>query len=427
MAHPALAYRPHMDDRATCRARFNGVRAQTLSLTDGLAPEDMQIQTMPDVSPTKWHLAHVTWFFETFIAKPYLDNYQEFDPRFGYLFNSYYEQVGAQWSRSDRGLLSRPLHAEILNYRHHVENAIGTLIDTASGSDWALIAPLVELGCHHERQHQELLLTDIKHVLSQAPDPHAPFGKIESAPDAGGELAYLTFGESLIEMGASPDGFVFDNELPRHRRWLDAFEISARPVSNAEYLQFLDDGGYQNFRLWLSDGWAWLKENDVQHPLYWRKTQTGWQEYTLHGLAPLQPGHPVCHISAYEAAAFAEWAGGRLPTEPELEQLAIHHPAEGQLLGANERYHPGRLIGTGKPEAVIGGVWEWSSSGYEAYPGYRAPDGAVGEYNGKFMSGQQVLRGGSCATGRDHIRPTYRNFFPANAQWQFSGIRLAKR
>ncbi|MEE2526565.1 ergothioneine biosynthesis protein EgtB [Hyphobacterium sp. HN65] len=427
MSHPALAYRPIFDDRETCLDRFRNVRAGTMRLIDGLAAEDMQIQTMPDVSPTKWHLAHVTWFFETFLAKPRLTGYQAFDPGFGYLFNSYYEQVGDKWHRPDRGLLSRPLLNRILDYRSHVEAAIEHLINSASDEEWLQIAPLLELGRQHEQQHQELLLTDIKHVLSLAPEPYAPFkGPLGEAPGAG-ESGYIAMSGGLVEIGASQADFVFDNELPRHKRWQEDFEIAARPVSNAEFLTFIEDGGYRDSRLWLSDGWAWVRENKISHPLYWRKTDAGWQEYTLHGLAPLQPGLPVCHVSAYEAAAFAEWQNARLPTETELELLARRHPAEGVLLGCGDRYHPGALTPGDGAQSVFGDVWEWSSSGYEPYPGYHPPDGAVGEYNGKFMSGQQVLRGGSCATGRNHIRATYRNFFPAHSRWQFSGIRLARR
>lgn len=427
MTHPALSYRPQFDDREACLNRFSEVRADTMRLIAGLSAEDMQIQTMPDVSPTKWHLAHVTWFFETFLAKPYLDGYRAFDPGFGYLYNSYYEQVGQQWPRAQRGLLSRPSTETILAYRRHVEAAVSKLIRTASGEAWTRIAPLIELGQQHERQHQELLLMDIKHVLSQAPDPYAPFEfRLPEAPDAPEAASYIPIEGGLVEIGASHADFVFDNELPRHKRWQEDFEISARPVSNAEYRDFVESGGYEDARLWLSDGWAWRQQNNVRHPLYWQHSDGIWAEYTLHGLSPLQPGLPVCHVSAYEAAAFAEWKGERLPTETELELLARQHPAEGVLLGDGDRYHPGALGESGQAEAVFGGVWEWSSSGYEPYPGYHPPDGAVGEYNGKFMSGQQVLRGGSCATERNHIRATYRNFFPANARWQFSGIRLAK-
>jgi len=427
MTHPALSYRPQYDDRSAVLARFRRVRSDSVGLISGLSAEDMQIQTMADVSPTKWHLAHVTWFFETFLARPYLQGYREFDRGFGYLFNSYYEQVGQQWHRSKRGLLSRPSAETIHAYRAHVEAAIETLIHTASSDDWTEIAPLIELGQHHERQHQELLLTDIKHVLSHAPEPHAPFAL--KLADAGpvASVRFIEMNGGLVEIGASHADFVFDNELPRHKCWQDEFEIGARPISNGEFLEFIEDGGYEDPRLWLSDGWAWINQHNIGRPLYWRSTDSGWQEYTLHGLARLQPGLPVAHVSAYEAAAFAEWKGARLPTETELELLARVHPAEGILLGDEGRYHPGALVGSGQPEAVFGGVWEWASSGYEPYPGYHPPDGAVGEYNGKFMSGQQVLRGGSCATERNHIRATYRNFFPANARWQFSGIRLAKR
>lgn len=428
MTHPALSYRPQFDDREACLNRFLGVRADTLRLIGGLSAEDMQIQTMPDVSPAKWHLAHVTWFFETFLAKPHLKGYSEFDPGFNYLYNSYYEQVGQQWPRAKRGLLSRPSTDTIMAYRAHVERAISELIQTAPDTVWTRIAPLIELGQQHERQHQELLLTDIKHVLSQAPEPYAPFKtRLDEASKAPGAARYIEMQGGLVEIGASHADFVFDNELPRHKRWQEDFEIAARPVSNAEFCEFVESGGYEDARLWLSDGWEWKQQNNIQHPLYWRHTDGMWKEYTLHGLCPLQPGFPVCHVSAYEAAAFAEWKGERLPTETELEMLARQYPAEGILLGDEDRYHPGSLTGAGEAEAVFGDVWEWTSSAYEPYPGYHPPDGAVGEYNGKFMSGQQVLRGGSCATERNHIRATYRNFFPADARWQFSGIRLAKR
>jgi len=427
MTHPALSYRPAYDDRDACLERFCDVRAATLRLIEGLSAEDMQVQTMPDVSPTKWHLAHVTWFFETFLAQRFLSSYQAFDPGYGYLFNSYYEQVGAQWPRAARGLLSRPTVADVLRYRAHVEAAVIKLVETGSSRDWSEIAPLLELGQQHERQHQELLLTDIKHVLSQGPVPAVAFGPALNSANTPGDAVYLQLTGGLVEIGASHADFVFDNELPRHRRWLEDFEICARPVSNGEFLEFIADGGYEDPKLWLSDGWAWLNAHSIRHPLYWRHSDGQWQEYTLHGLAPLQSGFPVCHISAYEAAAFAEWKGERLPTEAELELLARQHPAEGIMLGDEGRFHPGALAGSGKPESVFGDVWEWTSSGYEAYPGYHPPDGAVGEYNGKFMSGQQVLRGGSCATERNHIRATYRNFFPALSRWQFSGMRLAKR
>lgn len=427
MSHPALAYRPIFDDRTFCLERFQSVRASTLALISGLSAEDMQIQTMPDVSPTKWHLAHVTWFFETFLAKPCLPGYREFDSGFNFLFNSYYEQVGEKWHRPDRGLLSRPLLSRILDYRTHVETAVAKLIASAAEKDWLEIAPLLELGCQHEQQHQELLLTDIKHVLSQAPDPYAPFKTdLPDAPDPG-DGGYLDLPGGLVEIGASQADFVFDNELPRHKRWQEDFEIASRPVSNAEFLEFIEDGGYRDARLWLSDGWAWIREHKIRHPLYWRESEAGWLEYTLHGLAPLKTGLPVCHISAYEAAAFAEWKDSRLPTETELEILARTHPSEGVLLGGSDCYHPGALAAGREAQGVFGDVWEWSASGYEPYPGYHPPGGAVGEYNGKFMSGQQVLRGGSCATGRNHIRATYRNFFPAHSRWQFSGIRLARR
>jgi ergothioneine biosynthesis protein EgtB len=427
--HPALAMRTDLEDRAVLKERFERTRAQTESLTEPLEPEDCQVQTMDDVSPTKWHLAHTTWFFETFIALRFKAGYERADALHGFLYNSYYEALGKRWSRPDRGLLSRPLLREVEAYRQRITKITAELIETVSDNEWSELAPLIELGINHEQQHQELICTDIKHVLSRSPRPFAPYEQRgpQAAGHGAGDVNWLGFEGGVVELGAHGAGFAYDNEYPRHKRYAYDFEIASRPVTNREFRAFVEDGGYRTPSLWLSDGWDFINANSIRYPLYWREAETGWEEYTLAGLRPLDDDEPVCHVSGYEASAFAEWAGRRLPAEHELELLARHHPVRGSLLFEDARCHPGALNGTQEAQAVIGGVWEWSASAYEAYPGYEAPSGAVGEYNGKFMSSQQVLRGGSAATPADHIRDTYRNFFPPAARWQFSGIRLAKK
>ena len=428
--HPALAMRADLADRAALKARFETARSQTEQLASPLEPEDCQVQTMDDVSPTKWHLAHTTWFFETFGALRFKAGYARPDDLYGYLYNSYYEALGRKWSRPERGLLSRPLLREVMAYRSHVTALVGDLIDTVSDNEWSELAPIVELGIHHEQQHQELICTDIKHVLSRSPRPYAPYAPAPGANGHGGAgpVSWIGFEGGLVEIGMDEDGFAYDNEYPRHKRYLYDFEIANRPVTNGEFRAFIEDGGYETAALWLSDGWDFIQRNGIEHPLYWRRQDDGsWLEYTLSGLKPLDEDEPVCHVSGYEAAAYAEWAGQRLPSEPELELLARAHPERGALLFAGPGVHPHALNATARPQCVIGGVWEWSSSAYEPYPGYSPPEGAVGEYNGKFMSSQQVLRGGSAATPQSHIRPTYRNFFPPGARWQFSGIRLARK
>lgn len=428
--HPALAMRPDLDDRAALKARFEQMRDETESLSRPLEAEDCQVQTMDDVSPTKWHLAHTTWFFETFGAQRFKAGYEQPDDLYGFLYNSYYEALGKRWSRPERGLLSRPLLREVIEYRTGITALISELIDTVSDNEWTELAPIVELGIHHEQQHQELICTDIKHVLSRSPRPYAPYPREDAArPNGGaGPVSWLGFEGGVIEMGMAGNGFAYDNEYPRHKRYAYDFEIANRPVTNGEFRAFVEDGGYTRAALWLSDGWDFINANGVEHPLYWRRQEDGsWQEYTLSGLKPLDEDEPVCHVSGYEAAAYAEWAGLRLPAEHELELLARAHPEHGALLFAESGVHPRALNGAARAQSVIGGVWEWSASAYEPYPGYEPPEGAVGEYNGKFMSSQQVLRGGSAATPATHIRPTYRNFFPPGARWQFSGIRLAQK
>ena len=412
------------DDRGRWRARFEAVRAESLRLAAPLSAEDQQVQSMPDVSPTKWHLAHVTWFFETFLLGPHLPGYEAFDPAFGYLFNSYYEAVGERHPRPQRGLLSRPSLEHVSAYRAHVDAAMGRLIGEASAADWPSIAPLVDLGLHHEQQHQELILMDIKHVLwsnplapAYAPGPAEP-------PLAAPPLEWLDFDGGLVEIGHDGQGFAFDNEGPRHKAWIEPYRLASRLATCGEYLAFIEDGGYRRPELWLSEGWAAVGREGWSAPLYWRAGEAGgWEIFTLAGCRPLDPAEPVGHLSYYEADAFARWSGARLATEAEWETAAATAPGAGDF-AASRRYHPRAASGPGLQQ-MLGELWEWTMSPYVAYPRYRPPEGAVGEYNGKFMSGQMVLRGGAAVTPEDHVRITYRNFFPPGARWAFSGVRLA--
>lgn len=380
--------------------RYQGVRKATMDLAAPLTPEDQVVQAMPDASPTKWHLGHTTWFFETFLLAPNLKGYRAFDPAYGFLFNSYYNAIGQRQPRNLRGLLTRPGLEEIHAYRRHVDMAMEALLGDPNGP-WAA---LLELGLHHEQQHQELILTDIKYLLGS--QPLKP-GYLPAPPDAPAplpRLEWVAFDGGLRTIGHEGDGFAFDNEGPRHKVFLNAFELASRPVASGEYLEFMSDGGYAKPELWLSDGWDAVRTHDWQAPLHWRKSEDTWRVFTLQGEQDLDPAKPVCHLSHFEADAYARWAGARLPTEFEWE-AASDRPGLSQMFG---------------------GVWQWTASAYLPYPGFRTAEGAVGEYNGKFMSGQMVLRGGSVATPQDHIRPTYRNFFPPAARWQFSGLRLAR-
>jgi ergothioneine biosynthesis protein EgtB len=403
--------------------RFHAVRAQSEALAAPLAPEDQVVQSMPDVSPTKWHLAHITWFFETFILTG-LAGAQPFDPRYSYLFNSYYEAVGPRFSRPHRGLISRPGCAEVMTYRAHVTDRMAAFIETASDEIWREAAPLVELGLHHEQQHQELLLMDIKHVFSMNPLLPAyrprPIREVAAATP----MRMVGFPGGLVEIGHDGRGFAFDNEGPRHRQWLEPFGLADRLVTAAEYLDFIEDGGYRRAEFWLSDGWAAVRTEGWTAPLYWHAGDDGWQVFTLHGEQPVDPAEPVVHVSFYEADAFAKWAGKRLPTEAEWEVAASGLTRSGNFAGS-ARYHPAAAAGQGLRQ-MFGDVWEWTASPYSPYPGFQPPAGAVGEYNGKFMCSQMVLRGGAAVTPEDHIRATYRNFFPPSARWCFGGIRLAE-
>ena len=398
--------------------RFLSIRRLTEALAAPLSAEDQTVQSMPDASPTKWHLAHTTWFFETFLLKPQA-GYRAFDPAYEYLFNSYYEAVGPRHPRPQRGMITRPGVEEILAYRRHVTQAMAEVIDSGRSNSTALI----ELGLHHEQQHQELILMDIKHALSLNPlfPAYAP-----QKPSAvgGAPLGWLEFEGGLVEIGhsgpGSDGGFAFDNEGPRHRTWVDPFALATRLVTCGEYEAFIADDGYRRPEFWLSAGWDCVNQRGWQAPLYWHEDGL----FTLAGLRPRRADEPVCHVSFYEAAAYAKWAGKRLPREAEWEVAAGDLPLAGNMLDDGV-LHPAPAHGMGLVQ-MIGDVWEWTASPYVAYPGFREPPGAIGEYNGKFMANQMVLRGGCAATPSDHIRTSYRNFFPPDARWMFGGIRLAE-
>ncbi|WP_329742859.1 ergothioneine biosynthesis protein EgtB [Dyella sp. A6] len=399
--------------------RFHRVRGHTLALCAGLHAEDMQVQSMPDASPGKWHLAHTTWFFEQFV----LDRdpaWHPLHPEWRYLFNSYYQTVGPMHARPQRGLLTRPTLAEVIAYRRQVDEAIDERL--ARGAD-PEIARLVELGLQHEQQHQELILTDIKHAFWCNPLKPAYRAAPQDTATAEVALRFMPGREGIVEIGHAADqGFAFDNEMPRHRVLLQPHALANRLTTNAEYLAFVRDGGYRDASLWLSDGWATVQREGWERPLYWQPDLSS--EFTLAGVRELQACAPVCHLSFYEAEAFARWAGARLPTEAEWEHIAVDLPVQGNLQYAG-RLHPSSTVGDGFMQ-IYGDVWEWTSSPYVGYPRFKPLAGALGEYNGKFMSGQWVLRGGSCATPDDHIRASYRNFFPPHARWQFAGIRLGR-
>jgi ergothioneine biosynthesis protein EgtB len=381
---------------------------------------------MPDVSPTKWHLAHVSWFFETFVLKELLPGWSACHPSYEYLFNSYYNAVGAQFPRPRRGLLTRPSVAETLDYRKRVDDGVLRLL-AADPPPAAL--ERIELGLHHEQQHQELLVMDIKHVLSC--NPLFPAYREGGAAAARGPsrdpapLTWISRGEGLHRIGAPGDGFAFDNERPVHRTFVESFRIASRLVTNGEYRDFIGDGGYERPELWLADGWARAREEGWAAPLYWVRRDDTWHEHTLDGLRPLDPALPVAHVSHYEASAYAAWAGARLPTEAEWEVVARELPVEGSFLEGGA-LHPRPADPGAGVRQLYGDLWEWTSSPYVPYPGFRTAEGALGEYNGKFMSNQIVLRGGSCATPASHVRPSYRNFFYPHCRWQFAGIRLAR-
>jgi len=411
--------RPITPAAGTVREQFRSVRAASLALAAPLSAEDQCIQSMPDASPTKWHLAHTTWFFETVLLQPHASGYQPFDTRFHYLFNSYYEALGPRHPRPQRGLLTRPSLDEVQAYRRHVDAAVLAFLDSdEAAAAWATLEPIVTLGLNHEQQHQELLLTDILHALSCNPllPAYKPAGgpalRLAAVPPA---MRWLPHEGGLVDIGHDGAGFSFDNETPRHRALLQPHALADRLVNCGDFAQFIADGGYQRPELWLSDGWAAVQSQGWRHPAYWLAPDDprlgassanagGWHVFGLHGVRPIEPEAPVSQLSFYEAAAYAEWAGARLPTEFEWE-AAFGNPGISQMTGH---------------------VWQWTRSSYDPYPGFKPLPGVAAEYNGKFMVGQLVLRGGSLATPEGHARPSYRNFFPPAARWQFTGLRLAK-
>ncbi|HEX6703570.1 MAG TPA: ergothioneine biosynthesis protein EgtB [Albitalea sp.] len=423
---------PQAMSHSTLAGRYRQVRDMSLALAAPLTDEDCQVQSMPDASPTKWHLAHVTWFFETFILERFEPAFEPFDAAFRVLFNSYYHGIGERHPRPQRGLITRPTLAEVKRYRANVDERMAAVMAAHAGD--ATLHGLVTLGLHHEQQHQELLLTDIKHVLSFNPT-HRPYARrwpiriVHPEPQR-----WHGCEGGLFEMGhdAAHDGdFCFDNETPRHPVHVGPFELASRPVSYGEYLAFMDDGGYRRPELWLSMGWDWVQAGRREAPLYWERDGGRWRNHTLQGVVEIDPHTPVCHLSYFEADAFARWAGARLPTEAEWELAArrlAHAPAPHDNFADRGAFHPlpAATSSADEPVQMFGDVWEWTQSSYSPYPRFKPLPGAVGEYNGKFMCNQLVLRGGSCATPAGHVRAGYRNFFPPDAQWQFSGLRLAR-
>jgi ergothioneine biosynthesis protein EgtB len=401
--------------------RFSGVRSLTEVLVAPLSAEDQAAQSMPDASPTKWHQAHTTWFFETFILGPNLPGYEPFHPAFGYLFNSYYEAVGARHPRPIRGLLTRPSLEEVRTYRTDVDASMQHLL---AGRIDESTSSLVELGLNHEQQHQELLLMDIKHLFSCNPLRPSYRDRRHETTNHARLLSWREFDGGVVEIGHEGEGFAFDNESPRHHAYLEPYALADRPATCGEWLEFIADGGYARAEFWLSEGWNTVMTERWQAPLYWSMGDDGWEIFTLAGPRPVDPNEPVCHVSLFEADAFARWAGARLPSESEWESAAAGVLPVGQLLDI-DALHP-RSVSNPDSAGLFGDVWEWTSSAYQPYPGFVTAPGAVGEYNGKFMVNQYVLRGGCCATPADHIRATYRNFFPAASRWAFSGVRLAK-
>ena len=414
------------DFRQSCLDKYLRIRQDSENLCKSLQTEDYVIQAASFASPTKWHLAHVSWFFEVFILTPYFPDYLAFHPNYCYLFNSYYEQVGRFYPRSQRGLLSRPSVVEVYDYRAHVDKAMLQLLETAAEKNWQEIYSRLIIGLNHEQQHQELMLTDLKYNFSVNPlfpsyRENLPMPSVQTTT----AITWQNYSGGVYETGFTGGGFAYDNEMPRHRVYIESFHLASRLVSNGEYLEFIQAGGYQNPVVWLSDGWSAVKREQWQAPLYWQQIDRQWWEFTLGGLRLLDLSAPVCHVSYYEANAYARWVGKRLPTEAEWEVAAATLAIEGNLRETGY-LHPVAPVVTDGLVQMFGDVWELTASAYQPYPGFLQPSGALGEYNGKFMCNQQVLRGGSCVTTKDHLRLTYRNFFYPHERWQFQGFRLAE-
>ncbi len=401
--------------------RYEQVRAQTEALAAPLSEAQANYQSMPDASPAKWHLAHTTWFFETFILAKYIEDYQPFHLEFAYLFNSYYNGIGEQYPRAKRGEITAPDVDAVLTYRAAVDRVMLSLLENMDDADFR---EATTLGLHHEQQHQELLLTDLKHGLYCVGDKAMYRAEHTENASLALECVFIAYEGGLVEIGHQGQDFAYDNEAPRHKHHLYPYRLASRPVTNAEYLAFIEDGGYDNPLLWLSDGWDWLQKAGAKAPLYWEQSEGSWQYFTLTGMQPIDQHAPVCHVNYYEADAFAQWAGKRLPTEAEWEHAASRSLTCGHFVEQG-RFHPEAANGQGMLQ-LFGDVWEWTASAYAPYPGFKPFDGEACEYNGKFMCNQYVLRGGSCVTPESHIRASYRNFFQPYQQWQFSGIRLAE-
>jgi ergothioneine biosynthesis protein EgtB len=408
-------------------AAYSKVRAFSEALCEPLEPEDLVPQSMPDASHTKWHLAHTTWFFETFVLEAYERDFRPFHPDFRFLFNSYYNAVGERHARPARGLLTRPTLAEVFAYRRAVDERVQKLCQELDGEARAEALGIVELGLHHEQQHQELMLTDLKHLFAQNAMGPAYRAALPGSGSSPSSMGWQRFADGVFEIGHRGEDFAFDNESPAHPVFLGAFALADRLVTNAEYLAFIEDGGYRRPELWLNVGWSRVQEEAWQDPIYWQSDGDGYREFTLAGWRELAQDEPVSHLSFVEAHAFANWAGARLPSEAEWEVASGSRPVEGNFVDSG-RAHPAPAPagGEGGLRQLFGDLWEWTQSAYAPYPGYRAAEGALGEYNGKFMCEQLVLRGGSCASSRSHLRASYRNFFYAPDRWQFSGLRLAK-
>jgi len=417
-----------LNDASSVLGRYQSVRERSVALSRHLSAEDCCAQSMPDASPVKWHLAHTTWFFETFLLERFEPGFRPHHPAFRVLFNSYYNAIGDKYARPQRGLLTRPSLDEVQAYRRNVDRRMTPLLARLPRDASGELAGLVELGLQHEQQHQELMLTDVKHLLSTNPLKPAYADAPLAASAAATPLDWRVFEAGVVEIGHHGAGFCFDNETPRHRQFVERFALASRLVTNGEFLAFVEAGGYGNAALWLSEGWEWVSAQQLHHPLYWQPADEGaashWQEFTLHGSQPLDLNAAATHLSLFEADAYARWAGARLPTEAEWEHAATHaHSQIGEH--ANQYLHPRGAHDTGMTQ-LFGAGWQWTASSYAPYPGYAPQEGAVGEYNGKFMVNQYVLRGSSCVTPAGHARASYRNFFPATARWQFTGIRLAK-
>jgi len=423
------------DDSEDLARSFQKVRARTELLSAPLSAEDQSIQSMPDVSPTKWHRAHTSWFFETFVLRPFCSDYQVFHSDYELLFNSYYNGVGRQFPRERRGLISRPGAAQIGDYREAVDRALlGLITELDARSDAVEVRTLIELGLHHEQQHQELLLTDIKHVLWSNPlrpayrvRPHPPLCKVQDAGELHASHSFITIPGGVIEVGHEGPSFHFDNEGPRHQTILRGYQLARAPLTNADTLTFIHAGGYDDPLLWLSDGWTFRKAHSLRHPMYWINAGDGrFEHFTLHGIQPIDPQATACHLTYFEADAMARFFGARLPTEQEWEHAANLYNPPSPSFDLDNLCPRSPMRDASELKQLLSGVWEWTKSPYVAYPGYETPAGAVGEYNGKFMHNQMVLRGGSCLTPEGHTRRTYRNFFPGSSQWQCSGVRLAR-